>query len=518
MHKTPETYLNRIFVICMFLSLLAVNIQADGQVELDKKVLVTKNKGTIYELLKNLSEQSGYLFIYDSRIIENDRKVKVTGGEYSLREAIRLITGNKNLQISISGEYLLLRPADEPIAEADNHTPVSETHHLIQGALYDRESGEPILFASVGILNTSIGTITNQDGEFQLTVADSLQNNNIRFSHIGYESREIDISLLKEQFTDIHLKPQVISLQEIIVSVVNPEQVLNEMLNNRDVNYASEPVYLTTFYREGISHNDQNIDLTESVLRVYKTGYKKNATNDQVKLIRKRRLINRQETDTIFPKMRSGIRSCLILDLVKELPDFITPGKETPYTYTYTGKSVIDGRPVHILSFRQKEDNPEPMYTGELYIEAENKALAGVRFEINPKLADKATHMFVDKKTAGLKINLQHAGYIVSYKQHGDGQYYINHVRGDIRFKIRRKKRLFSSPLHFWFEMVTSDIETKNAQPFPANERLSTTHIFSETKHRYDKNFWNNFNIILPEEALQDDIIRNLNHLLIMEE
>lgn len=519
MYKTPIISPKRCFVFCLFLSLMAVNIQQlDGQIATDKLVMVTKNKGTIYELLKDISEQTGYLFIYDSRMIENDKTVKVTKGEYSLRDAILLITGNKHLQISISGEYLLLKPADEQIPEANIHTPAPEIHHIIQGALYDQETGEPIIFASVAIQNTSTGTITNQDGSFQLIVADSLQDSKIRFSHIGYESQEIEVSLLKGQFTDLHLKPQVISLQEIIINVVNPKQVLNDMLNERATNYASEPVYLTTFYREGINHNNRNIDLTESVLRIYKTGYKKNATNDQVKLIKKRRITNRLETDTIFPKMRSGIRSCLILDIIKELPDFLVPEDETPYTYSYAGKNTIDGRLVNVISFQQKESVSEPLYVGELFIESENKALAEVHFEMNPRFADKATHMFVDKKTNGLKINLQQANYIVSYKLSDNGLYYINHVRGDIRFKIRRKKRLFSSPLHFWFEMVTSDIETNATKPFSSGERLSTTRIFSETKHEYDQYFWKNFNIILPEAVLKEAIINSLNKLIISEE
>lgn len=521
MHQTQKTYSSRFFVACLFLLLMATNIQ--GQNVFDKTVWISKNKGTVYELLKGISEQSGYLFIYDSRVVDNDKKVKIAKGEYPLRDAIYRIIGNNHLQMDISGEYIMLRLPEEQHSSAVKpndsvSVSASKNHQIISGTLADQETGEAIVFASVSLLNTSIGTITNQDGGFRLVIPDSLQQNRVRLSHIGYESQEIETALLKEGHIDFRLKPQVVSLQEIIVSVVNPEQELNDMLNNRSANYASEPVYLTSFYREGINHNHRNIDLTESVLRVYKTGYKKGTVNDQVKLIKKRRITNRLETDTIFPKMRSGIRSCLILDIIKELPDFIDPEKETPYTYSYLGKTTIDDRPINILSFKQKEHIAEPLYDGKLFIEAENKALTEVQFEINPKLADKATHMFVDKKSAALKINLQQANYIVSYKRSADGVYYINHVRGDIRFKIRRKKRLFSSPLHFWFEMVTSDIETDEVKPFPFGERLSTTRIFSETQHDYDPNFWKNFNIILPEETLKDEIIRNLQHLLILEE
>ena len=54
-----------------------------------------------------------------------------------------------------------------------------------------------------------------------------------------------------------------------------------------------------------------------------------------------------------------------------------------------------------------------------------------------------------------------------------------------------------------------------NVQSIPQNERISTKRIFAETKSSYDKNFWEQFNIILPEEDLKRDIIHNLREVLI---
>ena len=516
MYQTIKTYLHCILIVCA-LSPLVANAQTNEHGEFDKAVRISKNKGTVYELLKDISEQSGYLFIYDSKIINNNKKVKVKKGEYTLRDAIQLITENNRLQFELAGEYLLFKLAGEQkqITAKDCIPAQHDMHFTIGGYLRDNENKEAIAFASVGIINTSIGTITNQNGEFQLVIPDSLRNHKVRFSHIGYESREIDLTLIKNEIIDLELTPLIISLKEIVVSAVKPESLLNDMLNNLAANYASEPVYLTTFYREGIDHDNWNIDITESVLQVYKTGHQKSAANDQVKLIKKRRIISRLKTDTIFPKMRSGINSCMVLDIIKELPEFINPIDDSQYNYSYEGSSMIDNRKVNIISFKQKKYIKEPLYTGHIYIEDENKALAEVRFEIAPELAGKATHSFIVKKAIGLKIDLQKAKYIVSYKLSGDGLYYINHIRGDIQFKIRRRKHLFSSPLHFWFEMVTCDMEKDDVKTFPRNEQLSTTHIFSETEHEYDKNFWKNFNVILPEDELKEEIIRNLNDTII---
>ena len=521
MNQTINISCRRLFIACLFPAFFAFYLQAAGHDVFDMQVRIGKNRGTIYELLKDISEQSGYLFIYDSQIIENDRIVKVAKGAYSLRDAIYMITGDDRLQIDLSGSYILLRlPASLlPARQMNDDAALSEEdlHFTINGSLYDQQTGEAIRYASVHILNTSIGTVTNQAGGFLLKIPDSLIQFQVRFSHIGYESREIALAILKDGFVNVDLRPQPVTLQEIVVTAVNPEQVLNDMLANRARNYASKPASLISFYREGVEHNNRNIDMTEAVMQVYKTEYQKKTEFDQVKLLKKRRIVSRLETDSIYPKIRSGIQSCLLLDVIKEMPDFILTGNDTPYKYAYEGKNLIDDRTVHVISFRQKDDIREPLYCGTLFIEADSKALVEARLEVNPKLVNKATNTYVNKKPFGLTMNLQQANYIVSYRLSGNGFFHINHIRGDVSFKIRRKNRIFSSALHFWFEMATCDIHTDNVKSIPPNERLSTTRIFAETKSAYDKYFWENFNIILPEADLQNILIHNLHDVLISE-
>ena len=519
MRKTIKTYFHYILIVCMFLSFTTVNIQAVEYDPLDAIIRISKNRGTVYELLKDISKQSGYLLIYDSSIIDNDMNVKIAKGEYSIRNAIRLIADNKELRIDLSGEYILLRLGDKQVVTEIEDITSDEKQKInftIGGRLLDAESDEAITFASVGVMNTFLGTITNREGDFRLVLPDSLRNYKVRFSHIGYERLEIDLALLEGEVIGLKLKPVVFVLDEAVVSIVRPEPLLNDMLNNIPSNYASEPVYLTTFYREGVNYNERNIEITESVLQLYKTGYKRKSESDHVKLIKKRSVKNSIKRYDTFPKMRSGINSCLLLDIIKEMPEFITPNENTQYNYSYVGRTVIDDRKVNIISFRQKEMINDPLYTGRIYIEDEKKALVEVRFEVNPKFIDKATHTYIDRKPKEIRVELQQAQYIVSYRLSDNGYYYINHIRGDLRFKMRERRQLLSSAVHIWFEMVTCDIVTEDVKSIPINKRLSKTQIFSETKHDYDKNFWENFNIILPEEVLKENIIKNLSEIVMV--
>ena len=502
------------FIVCIFFAFIAIQLQADDNDDVFvKKIKLSTGKGTIYLLLKEVSEQSGYSFLYDSRIIENDKKVNIKKGEYTLKDAIFAITGNKLLKIDLLQNHILLRLADDN-EDISSNNQANNTTIILRGSIYDSETLEPIPYVNVGLAGATIGSISNQNGEFQLIIHEHTDTSQIKLSHIGYETFADDISLLSGRSIDFFLKPRTISLQEITVNAANPVQLLNDILQYKTKNYSLDPVYLTCFYREGIEHKQRNIDLTEAVLQVYKSGSMYDSGHDQVKLIKKRRIVDHQKNDTILPRMKSGISSCLVLDIIKEIPDFIDPANNSLYTYLFNHVTTIDDRLVNVITFKQKSFVKEPFYTGDLYIDAESKALVEIRFEINPQLADKATNYFIARKKLDLNLSLQEAKYIVSYKRATDGMYYINHVRGDIIFKIRKRNHLFSNPLHFWFEMVTCKIDTEDVKVFQRSERLLPESIFAETKHAYDKDFWDNFNLILPEEKLIETMIKNLNEVI----
>lgn len=87
----------------LFIFFLAGSARADGGDVLDRIVRLPGMKGTVYALLGKVSEQSGYLFIYDSKVIHNDSVVRVRKQECSVRQAIHRITGSRNLELKVLG-------------------------------------------------------------------------------------------------------------------------------------------------------------------------------------------------------------------------------------------------------------------------------------------------------------------------------------------------------------------------------------------------------------------------------
>ena len=225
--------------------------------------------------------------------------------------------------------------------------------------------------------------------------------------------------------------------------------------------------------------------------------------SDQVKLLKMSKIDNRESTDSLVAKIRAGIQACLQLDIMKDLPDFLSvDAEDNPYMYTSGDITFIDDRCVNVVYFEQKRSVRSPLYCGALYIDSENSALVQARIEINPKYIKEATRIFVVRQAPKINLTTQKVVYTISYKP-WKGTYYIHHIRGDLYFKMKRKRMLFSNPtLYTWFEMVTCRIDGENVTRFPRAERLPVHTVFSETNFKYDADFWGDFNVIPLEEEL----------------
>ena len=103
----------RLFMFFLGLFLIAAGtLRADGDDVLDRLIRLPKMKGTVYALLGKVSECSGYLFVYDSKIVNNDAVVRIKGKECTVRQAIYGIIGNKTLELKVIGQHILILHAD----------------------------------------------------------------------------------------------------------------------------------------------------------------------------------------------------------------------------------------------------------------------------------------------------------------------------------------------------------------------------------------------------------------------
>jgi hypothetical protein len=113
----------------------------------------------------------------------------------------------------------------------------------------------------------------------------------------------------------------------------------------------------------------------------------------------------------------------------------------------------------------------------------------------------KTADLLVVKRNRKYSIRPEEVRYSVSYQQL-DGKYYLSHIRGDLDFRYRKRRQLFTNSFVAFMEMATSGIETQSVKRFDRRETEKATTVFLENEFFYDQSFWLDFNHIEPEENL----------------
>ena len=69
--------LHRFFIIFLSLLLITCDMRADGGDVLERIIRLPGTKGTVYSLLSKVSGQCQfYVFVYDSKVVNNDIEVR----------------------------------------------------------------------------------------------------------------------------------------------------------------------------------------------------------------------------------------------------------------------------------------------------------------------------------------------------------------------------------------------------------------------------------------------------------
>jgi len=92
---------------------------------------------------------------------------------------------------------------------------------IFKGKITDSESGKPIPYCGIGILNKAIGTVSDADGLFSLNISDAALNDTLRLSEIGYLNVEIIVAKIRSSNSSIHtysLVPEASVLNTVYIT------------------------------------------------------------------------------------------------------------------------------------------------------------------------------------------------------------------------------------------------------------------------------------------------------------
>lgn len=138
------------------------------------KITIKKKNVTLEEALHEVEKQSTYMVAFNESKLDKTKRVDLNINAQPLEKALTTILSGTGQTFKIRDKYIMIIPVSKSAPEKKK----------ITGVVKDA-NGEPLIGVNVSVRGSSVGTITNIDGEFSLQAA---KGDVVEFSYIGYTS------------------------------------------------------------------------------------------------------------------------------------------------------------------------------------------------------------------------------------------------------------------------------------------------------------------------------------------
>ncbi|MBN1926846.1 MAG: carboxypeptidase-like regulatory domain-containing protein [Prolixibacteraceae bacterium] len=498
------------YITGILLLLLAVNLHGQqGNDVLSYELSFPADSITKSALLDSVTQKTGVHFSYNPVLFEASQIIKPDSKRVTLYSLISSLINPEILTFHALNNQVIIYPLKNEVVEE----PVS--YKILRGSIIETKNDEPIPFCNIAILGRAIGTISNQDGKFVIKIPKKYWSDTLRFSCLGFSSFDLPLEKPDSSEVNIKLVRETYKLKTIDVFHYNPVEVLDRYIENFDKNYEKDYTLLTTYYREIIKENENYTDVSEAVLNVLKAPYGNEIKNDHVKFLKGRKSANLQPFNEIKFRLKGGPYYITRLDIVKNHESFISEEFRDLYLYNFEKITLIAGRKTVVISFKPIFNLRELLYEGLLYFDIETWALSRVEFNFTRKGLTQARRMMIEKEPRDCKAIPTELKYVTQYRQI-DGKWYLNLAISSMRIRINNREKREKTNFHSISEMLVTNIEKGDLQHFSRKEIFKPNEFFTEKINGYDKNFWETYNVIKPEDDLENAIKKFDSHDIII--
>ncbi|MCT4590441.1 MAG: TonB-dependent receptor [Carboxylicivirga sp.] len=196
-------------LLAMFLFIGAIQMSAIVTAQNDKLDVKVKNI-QLSELLWQLQEKSGLVFVYQTDDLEGVGNITVNKRDVSIQELLNEILSTTDLDFTVNNDVVIINKKEPRVVPVIQNP---QAHVItIKGVVRD-ELGEPLPGVTVVIKGSTQGVITGMDGDYNFpnVPKDAI----LQFSFIGMASQDVSVS--GQSTIDVVLKSVVSELKDVVV-------------------------------------------------------------------------------------------------------------------------------------------------------------------------------------------------------------------------------------------------------------------------------------------------------------
>lgn len=187
---------------CLCGLLLAASLNSYSQITLNARGASVKS------LIHQIETQSDYRFFFEDELSGLSKKVNINAKDQSITQVMDAICSQAGIGYTIKGDNQVIVHAPKSVTVSAQQSAPKK----IKGVVND-PTGTPVIGANIRVKGTTVGTITDIDGNFVLEVDGNAEL--LEVSYIGYKTQDIPLKGKKE-FT-IVLKEDTETLDEVVV-------------------------------------------------------------------------------------------------------------------------------------------------------------------------------------------------------------------------------------------------------------------------------------------------------------
>ena len=189
------------FTVSVGLALLLHSGIASAQ---DVRVTLDMEETALEEVLGALESQTRYLFSPSSDVdVKQSVSINVSGAE--LKTVLAQLKAQTGLDFSIENATIFITVPKQPVSRT------------VRGKVVDT-SNIPVPGVSVFVKGTTLGTTTDLDGNFSLTIPGEMLGGRLVFSSIGYA--EVEMSIGNRRTFDVTIQEASVELEATVVTAL----------------------------------------------------------------------------------------------------------------------------------------------------------------------------------------------------------------------------------------------------------------------------------------------------------
>jgi len=137
-------------------------------------------------VLRSIEEQTEFSFVYNSKLIDVNQKVNIDVSEQNINEVLDELFAGTNINYEIVDRHVLLSRKSISDKSVDQQQQIT-----VRGQVRDTQ-GNPLPGVTVVVKGTTRGTITDNNGNFSLTIPQDAEI--LQFSFVGMKTVEVPIA------------------------------------------------------------------------------------------------------------------------------------------------------------------------------------------------------------------------------------------------------------------------------------------------------------------------------------